>query len=198
MGKVSQRGQALERILAVTGGDITGVPRKYLPAVSVKLLTRLLVLGNRQPSWIDESGALAARQIAIVFDRSFEGKEDQSVEDGLVAELPGIANWALEGLNRLRVNKYKFTIGDAGHAAVAEARRSASPALRFAEDCLEVTGEPDDMVLIDEVYSIYDTWASLEGIYSARNKTDLMTDLVTSLHNVRQTQTRRLPPPPSG
>ena len=35
---VSQRGQALERILAVTGGDITGVPRKYLPAVSVKLL----------------------------------------------------------------------------------------------------------------------------------------------------------------
>ena len=194
---VSQRGQALERILAVTGGDITGVPRKYLPAVSVKLLTRLLVLGNRQPAWIDESGALAARQIAIVFDRSFEGKEDQAVEDRLMSELPGIANWALEGLKRLRANGYKFTIGDAGRAAVAEVRRSASPALRFAEDCLKVTGNPDDVVLIDEVYAVYEDWAFHEGLHGTRSKTDLMTDLETSLHNVKQTQTRKLPVPPS-
>lgn len=190
-----QRGQALERILAVTGGDINGIPRKYLPAVSIKLLTRLLVLGNRQPTWIDESGALAARQIAIVFDRSFEGKEDQRVEEGLIAELPGIANWALEGLRRLRANDYKFSIGEAGRAAVDEVRRSTSPALRFAEECLEITGEADDMVLVDKVYAAYKDWAEREGINHLRNKTDLMNDLTTSLHNVRQTQTRKLHTP---
>jgi P4 family phage/plasmid primase-like protien len=191
----SQRGQALERILAVTGGDITGIPRKYLPAVSVKLLTRLLVLGNRQPAWIDESGALAARQIAIVFDRSFEGKEEQRVEDGLIAELPGIANWALEGLQRLRANDYKFSVGEAGKAVVAEVRRGASPALRFAEDCLEVTGNQSDMVQVDQVYTAYRDWVEREGIFHPRNKTDLMTDLTTSLHNVRLTQTRKLHAP---
>ena len=191
----NQRGQALERLLAITGGDITGVPRKYLPAVSTKLLTRLLVLGNRQPQWIDESGALAARQLAIVFDRPFEGREDQNVENRLTAELPGIANWALEGLKRLRKNAYKFTVGDAGRAAVAEVRRSASPALRFAEECLEVTGNPEDVVLIDEVFGVYEQWTYNEGLHGSRNKTDLMTDLETSLHNVKQTQTRKLPPP---
>lgn len=193
----NQRGPALERILAVTGGDITGIPRKYLSAMSVKLLTRLLVLGNRQPAWIDESGALAARQIAIIFDRSFEGREDQGVEDRLMRELPGIANWALDGLKRLRANKYKFTIGEAGKVAVAEVRRSASPALRFADDCLDVTGHADDMVLIDDVYRVYENWASEEGLRGIRNKTDLISDLETSLHNVRQTQTRKLAPPPN-
>jgi len=95
---------------SVFGGPADSRQPQPLPR-SVKLLTRLLVLGNRQPTWIDESGALAARQLAIVFDRSFEGKEDQSVEDALIAELPGIANWALEGLKRLRANSYKFSVG---------------------------------------------------------------------------------------
>lgn len=189
-----QRGQALERLLAVTGGDITGIPRKYLPAVSVKLLTRLLVLGNSQPHWLDESGALAARQLAITFDRSFEGREDQGVEDGLMHELAGIANWAIEGLRRLRTNGYTFTVGDAGKNAVHEVRRSASPALRFADDCLEVTGNPDHYVLQDEVYRMYQEWATEEGVHS-RSKTDLMTDLATSLHSVQATQRRGLKVP---
>ncbi|MBX3582829.1 MAG: bifunctional DNA primase/polymerase [Rhizobiaceae bacterium] len=192
---VSQRGQALERILAITGGDTLSIPRKFLPAVSTSLLTRLLVLGNRQPAWIDESGALAARQIAILFDRSFEGKEDQSVEDGLMTELPGIANWALDGLRRLRKNNYQFSISDKGREAVAEVRRSTSPALRFAEDCLTVTGDAEDVVLVDDVYFAYENWAIREGLHGRRNKTDLMTDLASSLRGVQATQ-RRLPPPP--
>jgi phage/plasmid-associated DNA primase len=191
---VSQRGQALERILAITGGDTLSIPRKFLPAVSTSLLTRLLVLGNRQPAWIDESGALAARQVAILFDRSFEGKEDQTVEDRLMTELPGIANWALSGLRRLRENGYQFTISDKGREAVAEVRRSTSPALRFAEECLHVTGSIDDVVLVDEVYGVYENWAIREGLNGRRNKTDLMTDLASSLRGVQATQ-RRLPAP---
>lgn len=191
------RNQALERLLALTGGDSVGVQRKYLPAVSVKLLTRLLVLGNRQPAWIDESGAMAARQIAINFDRSFEGKEDQGVEDQLMAELPGIANWALEGLVRLRANKYTFTVGAQGKAAVEEVRRSASPALRFAQERLVVTGSDDDIVLQDEVFEAYQQWGKDEGLTgrSLRNKTELMSDLETSLHNVKATQSRKLESP---
>jgi P4 family phage/plasmid primase-like protien len=192
-----QRGQALERLLAITGGDTLSIPRKFLPAVSISLLTRLLVLGNRQPAWIDESGALAARQIAILFDRSFEGKEDQSVEDRLMTELPGIANWAIEGLRRLRANGYRFTVSERGREAVAEVRRNTSPALRFAEDCLVVTGNPNDVVLQDDVYRAYGDWVGREGLggRELRSKTELMIDLATSLHNVQATQRRGLPAP---
>lgn len=192
-----QRGQALERLLAITGGDTLSIPRKFLPAVSISLLTRLLVLGNRQPAWIDESGALAARQVAILFDRSFEGKEDQSVEDRLMTELPGIANWAIEGLRRLRANSYRFTVSERGREAVAEVRRNTSPALRFAEDCLVVTGNPQDIVLQDDIYAAYGDWAAREGLGGRehRSKAELMTDLTTSLHNIQATQRRGLPAP---
>lgn len=53
---------------------------------------------NRLPSWHDETGALALRQITFPFDRSYAGHEDNSFIPRLHAELPGIANWALEGL----------------------------------------------------------------------------------------------------
>ncbi len=191
------RGQALERILAITGGDTISVPRKYLSTVSIHLQTRLLVLGNRQPAWIDESGALAARQVAILFDRSFAGSEDQRVEDRLMTELPGIANWALDGLRRLRANDYRFTISDKGREAVAEVRRAASPALRFAEDCLIVTGDANDVVLQDEVYDAYEDWVTREGLSGRerRSKNELMTDLATSLRGVQATQRRGLAAP---
>ena len=67
--------------------------------------------------------------------------------------------------------------------------------MRFAEECLEITGDADDMVLVDKVYAAYRDWAEREGIFHTRNKTDLMTDLTTSLHTVRQTQTRKMHTP---
>ena len=51
-------------------------------------------------------------------------------------------------------------------------------------------------VPVDSVYKAYKEWAEREGLVHSRNKTDLMTDLATSLHNVRVTQSRKLRAPP--
>lgn len=187
------RGLALERLLSITGGDEISVPRKYLGALTLRLAGRLLVLGNKHAAWLDESGALTARQISIAFDRSFEGHEDNAVSARLHAELSGIANWALEGLKRLRENR-EFTMSQGSKEIAATVRASQSPALRFAQDCLTVTGNDDDFTPVDPIFRTYKRWASEEGLRGAevRSRAKLLGDLEAALRGVKHTQ-RRLP-----
>ena len=46
-------------------------------------------------------------------------------------EAPGILNWALEGLTRLRGNGWQFTTSQAGKKALTEYQLDANPAKRF-------------------------------------------------------------------
>ena len=56
----------------------------------------------------------------LVTTRSWLGKEDRDLEPALQAELPGILNWALAGLERLVVtNGHRFTHVEAGLDALS-------------------------------------------------------------------------------
>ena len=56
---------------------------------------------NELPRLSDASGALASRFIVLTMTKSFFGKEDHGLTKKLLAELPGILNWALEGWRQL-------------------------------------------------------------------------------------------------
>jgi hypothetical protein len=58
-------------------------------------------LSNELPRLADASGALAKRFITLVLKESFYGREDHGLAARLIAELPGILNWALDGWARL-------------------------------------------------------------------------------------------------
>jgi hypothetical protein len=59
----TDQGVLIERLLAISGEDRLSIPRKYLSAVEIKLLARLLILSNELPRLKDASGALASRFI---------------------------------------------------------------------------------------------------------------------------------------
>jgi P4 family phage/plasmid primase-like protien len=187
------RAAALERIKSITGGDEVSVNRKNLPILTAQLKARILITCNRLPKFIDESGALAARMLVVRFDRSFKGREDRGLGDRLRVEMSGIANWAIEGLWRLRENSLQFTVGDLGYAEVEDAARSHSPALRFAESRLTVTGDQEDFAPMADIYQAYQDWACTEGLgrYELRNQNDLGHDIRAALPNVQYTQRRR-------
>lgn len=187
------RAAALERIKSVTGGDEVSVNRKNRPIVNATLRARILITCNRLPKFIDESGALAARMLIVRFDRSFRDREDRDMGAKLKAEMAGIANWSLEGLARLRANHFRFTVGTLGRAEVEDAARTQSPALRFAETRLAVTGDPDDFTPMADIYRAYRDWAIEEGLGRAelRNQTDLGHDIRAALRGVQYTQRRR-------
>ena len=131
----------------------------------------------------------------LIFEATFAKVKDTELGAKLKAELSGIANWAIEGLRRLRANGNRFTIGERGRKAQQELAESQSPALRFANECLVVTGDPADFVPVDTAFAAYDHWATFVeqiGSREKRNKTDFRSDLMAALteRGVRYKQRR--------
>jgi putative DNA primase/helicase len=91
----------VERLLSITGEDMLTVDRKFRDPWSGKLPTRFAVLSNELPRFRDSSGAIANRLLILQMTNSFLGREDRTLDRRLSAELPGILNWSLEGLDRL-------------------------------------------------------------------------------------------------
>jgi putative DNA primase/helicase len=108
---------ATELLLATTGEDVQEIDRKYLRPWTGKLNTRILVLTNEVPEFKDESAVLPTRFIVFKMTRSFYGKEDIHLTDKLLAELPGILNWALNGWDRLAKRGYLVQPGSGCESA---------------------------------------------------------------------------------
>jgi putative DNA primase/helicase len=94
---------ALEELLkSISGEDSVDIHRKGIaPLNGVRMPTRLMLLANELPAFRDPSGALDRRLVVLKTDRTFLGKEDIRLTNKLLEELPGILNWAIEGLMRL-------------------------------------------------------------------------------------------------
>jgi putative DNA primase/helicase len=90
-----------ERLLSISGEDHMTIDRKHRTAWTGTLPTRFLILTNELPRIADASGALASRFIVLTLTQSFYGREDHGLTERLLTELPGILNWALDGLARL-------------------------------------------------------------------------------------------------
>jgi len=94
-------GVAIERMLNITGEDLVELNAKHQAQVSLRLPTRLVMLGSEEPTLSEPSGALISRMLLLRLTESFIGCEDLGLEQKLRAELPGILLWALEGWKRL-------------------------------------------------------------------------------------------------
>lgn len=182
--KVDNRNVVLDRLKCISGNDDVSVNRKNKTIITTRIPAKIILVANRHPKFLDESGALAARQVLVIFGNSFKGREDRDLRSKLRDELPGIANWALEGLRRLRVNGNRFTIGAEGKAASRELAESQSPALRFAQERLIVTGDLNDHVPLGEAFTAYEDWATYTESLSSRerrNRDDFKHDLMAAL-----------------
>ena len=95
---------AVEEVLkSISGEDPLDIHRKDLPPItSVRLSTKLMILANELPRFRDPTGALSSRTLLLRTRTSFVEKEDRFLSERLLTELPGILNWSIQGLRRLR------------------------------------------------------------------------------------------------
>ena len=124
---------------------------------------------NDRPSLKDTSNATWRRLKLIPFNQTFsenpkpgEMQRDTGLQDKLMAELPGILNWAIEGLKRLRL-KGQFTPSAAMEKAIAEYKNESNPVDQWRE---ERTGKakPDDKGILQSVlYQDYTAWCYQNG-----------------------------------
>ena len=120
----------------IVGNDPVDIHRKFLPTLSgITLPTRFMVICNEIPDMADSSQGLVSRILAVRFRRTWEGKEDISLESKLMQELGGIMLWAMEGLARLR-EQGRFLMGSDSKSLVEEISYSTSPVRMFIrEEC---------------------------------------------------------------
>lgn len=153
-------GDAIQILLEVSGEDHVTVHRKNRPAWKGRLGSRFMLMSNDTPTFADRSGALVDRMLYVSFRRSFFGREDISLTDKLMHELPGIFNWALDGLDRLD-GRGRFTQPTSGQAEADATRRLADPIGTFVEDWCEVG--PGQTITLDHLYLKYQNWCEGEG-----------------------------------
>jgi putative DNA primase/helicase len=129
-----------ERLLSISGEDAQTIDRKNMRPVTTKLSVRFVVMTNELPRLNDPSGALVGRLIILRQTQSWYGKEDIGLTEKLLAELPSILMWSLEGWKRLQ-NRRRFEQPQSGLKLVAEMEDLSSPIGQFIrEHCVIGSG----------------------------------------------------------
>ncbi|AJE33697.1 NTP-binding protein [Corynebacterium humireducens NBRC 106098 = DSM 45392] len=144
----------VERLLMVIGQDAVPVEKKYQDNWTGTLPTRVMLVSNELPSFRDSSGALVDRWVVLETAVSHIGREDTSLFDRLVVELPGIFNWALHGATRLH-DQGRFTTPASTAETVEMLHDAAAPEATFIREHYAVTGEPEDYEPLAEVYAAF-------------------------------------------
>lgn len=161
MGKGTDVAAVAEAMLRVSGEDDVNIPRKHRDDWQGRLPTRFLILSNEPPSITDPSGALASRFIVVQMNTSFLGRENTGLTDELLAELPGILNWAIEGWRRLTAQR-RYSVPASSAELVDHVRRVSSPMESFIADECEFA--PDAMETKAGLHDQYREWCIREGV----------------------------------
>lgn len=159
-GDASKISTTVERLLSISGEDALTSDRKHKDHWTGKLPTRIVVISNELPRFNDASGALPSRFEVLRLRQSFYGRENPNLTTELLTELPGIFNWALNGLARLRA-RGRFVQPTANAEAVAAFEDLSSPAGAFVRDrCETGTGLA---VKCSALYIAYKLWCAEHG-----------------------------------
>lgn len=177
--------QVVERLLSVSGEDMLTIDIKYREAWTGTLPTRFLVISNELPRFGDASGAIANRFIVLTMNQSWLGREDTALTDRLLAELPGIFSWALDGLAALAARN-RFTEPQSSADAILALQDLVSPVAAFVRDCCQ-RGPYD--VGVDEFWSAWKIWAEDNG-HRQGNKQWFGRDLRAVVPGLRVVQPR--------
>ena len=136
----------------LTGGDWMRGEEKFRAAFNFRNPAKLTFSANSLPAVNDRTRAFWRRWILLPFPVDLEGKEDKDLPAKLRAELPGIFNWALEGLKEL-LSSGKFEADISADSLAEEWKKRADNLYWFIQECTEVN--PKRKVLKSVFFSAY-------------------------------------------
>jgi P4 family phage/plasmid primase-like protien len=153
---------AASTLLEISGRDPQTIARKFLGAWEGHLETRLVLMSNLPLSITDGGGVLPSRYLTLGMRQTFAGREDPNLKATLTAEAPGILNWSLAGLERLRSNG-KFTTLESSKDLQRQTENLASGLGMFIDECLEFGPSDTHFIIKDDLYGAYLAWFSRQG-----------------------------------
>lgn len=160
-----RRGGALDeaKIKAITGGspiaarELHGNLFEYVP------IFFLVLECNAKPRISGDDDGIWRRIMVILFPHQFKGTEvDKRVKDRLIAEGPGILNWALAGMLRW-LEQGQLKPPEEVIEAVEDYRRGANPFGQWLAERVD-TSDPSARVLSSELYADYKKWCEEQDV----------------------------------
>lgn len=92
---------------AAVGGGELNMAKKYHDEYVGKVTARFIFACNEMPIFHDNTTALVDRLFFLPFTRYIpEAERDTQIDDKLQKELPGILNWAIEGMKLVLADRY--------------------------------------------------------------------------------------------
>lgn len=179
--------EIVARLLMITGEDSLTVDRKNRAQWSGKMSSRIMILANKPPRFSDASGAIVSRFITLQFNQSFLGKEDPTLEARLETELPGILNWALDGLARLTARGY-FKQPGAAQQIIDNQRQESAPISAFIDQCC-VTGE-QEWISKEFLFAAWQSWCYRNNYKNVGTTASFATDLYAARAGLNDTRRR--------
>jgi putative DNA primase/helicase len=159
-GKIGESAEAT--IKQFTGGDRMYFDRKGVPGIHAYPTARVILATNHEPRFEDRSSGIWRRMIVVPFNVSIpKDRQDPQLAAKLKAELPGILNWSVDGLRRLRAHG-QFTIPSASQAAWEEFRQDSNPANEFLTSRYS-QGEGDP-IGCSTIYDEYRDWCRVKQL----------------------------------
>lgn len=148
--------ETVQTILSITGRTAIDVEPKGKDHYTAMPTARLMLVANERPALRDPQNALMRRLLLLETRHSCPpASRDSRLLEKLVSELPGILNWALCGLQRLR-ERGVFTVVASTEDEYREIARDQSDIAAFIED--RCTLGPDEMVTTAEFADAYRQW----------------------------------------
>lgn len=147
---------------AIVGEDIIEAEEKCKPMFAFQPIVKMTFAMNTLPYTKDRSDGFFRRLMILRFTAYFpEKKRDKYLKEKLCEELPGIFNWALEGLERLRKNNYSFTQCPDMQQALYDYTAELNPVLDFIRIRIKpISGSRE---INSRVYHDFLKWARTNG-----------------------------------
>lgn len=146
----------------VTAEGKMDLERKGIQSYQGQLYVKLMCLGNGAlTSLHDRSDGFFRRQIILTTkDKDPDRVDDAFLTDALLLEKEGILLWMLEGLFRLRENKYQFTISQRASDNVKNAMVDANNIIEFMKAADYVVLDGDSCSATADLYAVYSEWCN--------------------------------------
>jgi putative DNA primase/helicase len=176
-----------ERLLSISGEDALTIDRKHLTPVTTKLSARFLILTNELPRLGDASGALTGRMIVLRLAESWYGREDTTLTDRLLAELPGILLWSIAGWQRLN-ERGRFVQPEAGKELLGELEDLSSPVGAFVRDRCSVG--PGHRAAVADLFDAWKAWCEAKGRREPGTEATFGRDLLAAVPTLRRVRPR--------
>lgn len=157
----------------LTGGDAVNVEQKYKDSFNTVLFTKIIILLNRMMDSDDITNAYYRRLQVIPFNKIYKELKaneipkvgvdymDKTLTKKLLNELPGILNFALEGLKRLISNNFNMTESQICEQALEDYKRKQNPVIEYLNDRVQVS--PGTTTLRPNFKKDFSQWAVING-----------------------------------